>query len=1105
MKLMIALLFLSSTELSANGYAQKITIVKKAMFLSDVFKSIEKQTSFLFFYDKDLVQKAVPIDVNIRNATIEEALATCLKDQALTYSIVKNTIVIQPKKAELKDDSRATTFAALPPPVEITGKVVDKDNRPLQGVSVFIAGTKNGTSTKSDGSFSLTAPDGGTVILHFSSIGYQARTVTVSNGSAVNITLEEDVSGLNNIVVIGYGAVRKSDVTGSVSSVSKKELTAYPVTDAVMGLQGKTTGVRVIQNSGAPGAPVSVRVRGGNSLLGSNEPLYVVDGFALSGSPSSINPNDIESIEVLKDASATAIYGSRGANGVVLITTKRGKAGRSEVSFDTYYSSQKIGKKIELMNAREFAELANERAANDGFPAYFTPDQVNSFGVGTNWQDELFRTAPLQNHSVNATGGNEATQYSVGGNYLDQDGIIRGSGLRRISVRANVNQKISNKIGISFNATLTHNDLSQIDINGQKGGTVLSAVLVAPPTVAPFDANGNYSPVRIYPFSPNELRNPLAMALERKQNAKIKYVLAGTALTYEPVKSLILKSSFGVESTSSREDIYSSRVLDNTSTGQANVAALDWTNILNENTLAYSKQINQIHNISALGGLTYQQFNSKNFGTGNITGFPTDQLQTNNLAGGSGIGTPLSAASKWVIVSYLARINYSFRNTYLLTASIRADGSSRFGEGNKWGYFPSAAFAWKAINENFVKSISAVSDLKFRVSWGITGSTAIDPFQTLNSLSSFRTVFNDQLYIGYAPNSSNLANPDLKWETTTQVDAGVDLGLIKNRLYLTFDYYHKNTKDLLANSPLPTSLGFTTVIKNIGKIQNKGVELGINAKVLTGAFRWDVNANISKNKSKVLQLSGGSDVFGVTIPQPLAVPVNLVRVGQPVGVFYGYLEDGLDANGAIKYKDLDGVPGITNADRTIIGDPNPDFFYNFGSGLSYKNFELNVLFQGVQGADIFNVNATAVGNSFYFGENQLKEVYYNHWSAAKPDPNAKYPKISAKTIYRESDRFVEDGSFLRLKNIQLAYNFPASTLGGKWVKSLQVYVSGQNLWTSTKYSWYDPEINTRGGSNSISSISSSISNPTFNSISNGIDNAGYPNTKMYTFGARLTL
>ena len=973
---------------------------------------------------------------------------------------------------------------------QVSGKVTGAaDNAAMPGVTVLVKGTTTATSTDVSGNYSIQVPNDQSTLV-FSFIGFLPQEVAVGNQTTINVALREDAQALDEVVVIGYGTVKKSDVTGSVGSVSSEELTAYPVPDAVMGLQGKTAGVHVLQNSGAPGANVSVRIRGGNSLLGKNEPLYVVDGFALSGNPNAINPNDIASIEVLKDASATAIYGSRGANGVVLITTKSGTPGRSEVTFDSYYAIQQVTKKIDMMNATEFAQIANERAANDGFPPYFTQEEVNSFGVGTNWQDLLFRSAPMQNHSINATGGNENTQYSVSGSYLGQQGIIEGSNLQRLSLRANISQKISDKIQLSYNSTLSNTDMAQIDINGQKGGTVLSAVLVAPPTVGPYDENGDFSNVRRYIFSPNELRNPLAMALERKQQLNTKYILAGTALTYEPIESLIFRTSIGVESSFNREDNYSSRVLDNTPTGRASISSADWVNLLNENTLTYSKQFNQDHDISVLGGVTYQQNSFRSFNSGTVTGFLTDQLETNNLQSGSVPGNPESGSSKWVLFSYLGRANYSYRGTYLLTASIRSDGSSRFGEGYKWGYFPSAAFAWRVINEDFAKNLEVLSDLKFRLSWGVTGSTAVDPYQTLNTLSSYRTVFNDERYIGYAPSLTNLANPNLKWETTAQSNVGMDIGLLQNRLYLTADYYRKDTKDLLSFVQLPTSTGYTSTISNIGRIRNSGIELGLNAILIDQAFKWDMNVNFSNNKSEVIQLAGGSDVFGVNIPQPLAVAVNLVRVGQPVGVFYGFLEDGLDENGAIKYKDLDGVAGITSADRTIIGDPNPDFIYSLSSRMSYKNFELNYSFQGVQGGDIFNVNLSAVGNSFYWGENQLKEFYNNHWSPSNPDPNAKYPKVSAKTIYSASDRYVEDGSFLRLKNIQLAYNLPVSNIGVSWVKNLQVYVSGQNLLTFTKYSWYDPEVNTRGGSNSISL---------------GIDNAGYPNTKMYTFGVRLVL
>ena len=975
------------------------------------------------------------------------------------------------------------------PPRTLTGKVTDSTGKPLAGVNVTVKGSTKGTITSSTGDYTLEDVSNDD-ILEFSFTGFATENIAVGDKPRIDVVLHETFNRLNEVVVVGYGRVKKRDLTGSVASVSAQDLTDYPVNGTLMGLQGKTTGVQVLQNSGAPGAPVSVRIRGGNSLQGNNEPLYVVDGFALSGDPNAINPNDIQSIEILKDASATAIYGSRGANGVVIITTKGGRAGRNDVTFDSYYAVQQVGKTIDMMNARQFAEIANERAINDGFPAYFTQDQINSFSEGTDWQKELFRSAPMQNHSINASGGNENTQYSVSGSFLKQDGVIPNSLVQRVSLRASINQKISDKVRLSYNSTITNTDLSQIDINGQKGGTTLSAVLVAPPTIAPYNADGTYSNVRAYVFSPNELRNPLAMASERKEKTNTKYILAGTALTYEPVKNLLFRTSIGIESVSSRDDRYSTRVLDNTPTGQASIASLSNVNILNENTLNYSTQFNEVHDFSVLGGFTYQNNQLKSFNTGNITGFLTDQLETNSLQSGSVVGAPQSNAVKWTLLSYLGRINYSYKSTYLLTASIRADGSSRFGEGNKWGYFPSAALAWRVSNEAFMKNQDIVSDLKVRASWGITGSTAVDPYQTLNTLNTATTVFGDTRYVGYAPNGTNLANPNLKWETTVQTDLGLDIGILRDRLYVTFDYYRKDTRDLLANVQLPTSTGYSNTIANVGKIRNTGIELGINGTVVDRALKWTVGVNFTKNKSKVIQLAGNSDIFGVVIPQPLSVAVNLVRVGLPVGVFYGYLEDGLDANGNIKYKDINGVPGITSADRTVIGDPNPDFFYNLNSRMSYKRFELNYLFQGVQGGDLFNVNMTAVGNSFYWGENQLADAYFNRWTPAKPDPNAKYPKTSAKTIFSASDRFVEDGSFLRLKNIQLAYNFPMSNIGVRWMKNLQLYVSGQNLLTFTNYSWYDPEVNTRGGSNSISL---------------GIDNAGYPNAKTYTVGARLSL
>lgn len=1065
-----------------------------------VFDIIESKTNFKFVYDSNNIDVNTNISIN-DNQTVKQILNDLEENLSLSFKPINNTITVVRSSSTTKEvpaqnlikvmQNSNTSISIENLQLNIVGIVTDIAGEALPGVSVQVKGTTSGAATDINGRYTLSAS--GNDVLVFTYIGFTTQEVPVSNRNSINIQLTEDSQSLDEVVVVGYGTVKKSDITGSVGSVSGEDLTSYPVSDAVMGLQGKTAGVQVLQNSGTPGGSISVRIRGGNSLQGNNEPLYVVDGFALSEAPNAINPNDIESIEVLKDASATAIYGSRGANGVVLITTKQGKSGETRVDFSSYYAVQEVGKTIDLLNSKEFAELMNERAANDGLGeyAYFSQDEVNSFSEGTNWQDVIFRKAPMQNHSITVSGGSPRTQFSISGSYLGQDGIIVGSNIKRESLRANVTQAISDKVKLNYNAILTNSDNSQLSSdNGQKGGTVLTGALVAPPTIAPKNSDGTYSDVKAYSFSPNELVNPLALALERKQKSNDKSILAGTSITYEPISNLILRSSIGIESRFGRNDTYSPSIIPNSPTGSASINSFDRTNILNENTVTYNKEFNEDHNLTLLGGVTYQQNTSKNFSTGSVTGFSSDELETNNLQSGSVPGNPTSGSSKWVLFSYLGRANYSYKGTYLLTASLRADGSSRFGEGNKWGYFPSAAFAWRAINESFAENLDFLSDLKVRLSYGITGSTALSPYQTLNTLNSYSIVYDDQRYTGYGPSLTQLANPFLKWETTAQSDIGLDVGFIKNRLYLTFDYYRKDTKDLLENVPMPTSSGYSSTIRNIGKIRNTGIELGLNAKLLDRAFKWDMNVNFSKNKSKVTELAGGSDVFGVTLPQPLSVAVNLVRVGEPVGLFYGYLEDGLNDQGAIKYKDLDGNGSITLDDRTIIGDPNPDFLYNLSSNMSYKNFKLDWAFQGKQGGDLFNVNLSSQGNSIYFGENQLKDVYDNHWSVSNPDPNAKYPKLSANTTFRESDRFVEDGSFLRLKNVQLAYNIPVKSTGIKWLKGLQIYASGQNLLTFTKYSWYDPEVNTRGGSNSISI---------------GIDNSGYPNAKTYTFGARINL
>ena len=1093
--------------------------------LADVLNELKAryQTDILF-EDRTIANLAVPADVLAGSNTLEKSLSRLLKPFNLRYKEVKpgTWVVLTRKSTATTADSRfpvtassnqllvnggalnlatAAPVAALastnPEDIPVSGTVRATDNgETLPGVSVVVKGTSRGTTTDATGRYQLSVPEPATgpasVTLVFSFVGYLTQEVAIGNRPVVDVRLAPDDQTLSEVVVVGYGTQKKTDVTGSVASVKSKELNALPQTTVTQALQGRAAGVQVTQNSGQPGGTVTVRIRGSNSIVGGNNPLYVVDGFALAGTPSALNPADIESIDVLKDASATAIYGSRGANGVIIVTTRRGKSGKGQIDIDSYYAVQQPIKEIPLLNAREYAELANERASNDGLNPYFTTDQINKLGEGTNWQRELLRKAPMQNHVLTFSGGNDKLQYSASANYLRQQGIVQTSDYWKAGARANISHKVNDRLSLAYSLVVSRTNRNLVSgENSSRGEGVTSAVLVAPPTIAPLDANGNYSNVVPYTFSPNVLRNPLALAREVDNQTQRDYTLANMALNYQLITGLVFRTSIGIESDKTKGNLYSSRRLtDLTPTGSAQQSYTDQLNVLNENTLTYTKTLADRHNLTALGGFTYQKQTNQGF-SASATGFANDNLKYYSLQAGSAPGIPNSSYSDWSLLSYLGRLNYSFADKYLLTASLRADGSSRFGENNKWGYFPSAALGWRLIEEPFLKDTRWLSDLKLRGSWGKTGNTGLSPYQTLNQLSAYQTIFGNDLTIGYAPGTA-LSNPDLKWETTTQSNIGLDAGFLQNRLQLTLDFYVKKTTDLLATVPLPPGSGYNQTTRNIGSIRNAGVEVSVSANVLRGPVRWDVSANASANRNRVLELSNGSDVFGTTLANPLGVPVNLVRVGQPVGVFYGFKEAGLDEKGAIKFVDLNGDGVINDNDRTIIGNPNPKLTYGFNSTVSWKNFDLTVFLQGVQGADIFNFNTASYANSFNFGENQLKDLYANHWTAAAPDPNAKYPKISVNTRFRASDRYVESGSYLRLKNIQLAYNLPAAKLGLTWLRSAQIYVSAQNLLTLTNYSWYDPEVSTQGGLQG-------------GDVTLGIDQNSYPNTKLTTIGVRIGL
>ena len=1087
MKLTSLLILVLTLQMSASVWSQTTTMsVKlKNSTLQELFIQIEKSTNYRFFYNNDEVDVNQRISVDVEEKTVGKILTTALEGSPYSFKEMENKLILIertgiPSKVPGSNQQQKS----------VSGKATDLSGNSLPGVSVVVKGTTTGVITDMDGKYTLPrVPENAT--LQFSFVGMKMQEVAVGNKVAINVVLEEETIGIEEVVAIGYGTVKKSDLTGSVTSVKSDEIKAFATSNVMQSLSGRAPGVQVSQNTGAPGGSISVRIRGTNSIQGSNEPLYVIDGFPFSGSnPTVLSNGDIESVEILKDASATAIYGSRGANGVILITTKRGKAGKTTVDFESSYGVQTLRKKLEMMNATEYANFYNEQATNDKLSPYFTQDQINSFGNGYNWQDLVFRSAPIVSNTLSINGGNEKTKFSISGNVFDQQGIIADSNYKKYSLRAYFTTEINKVISLEYGATLTKNTTSrQNSSGGNRGGSLIGGAISAPPTLTPYNSDGTYRVLATaYPFISNVITNPLNFLNEQIDNGESNIVLANTSLIFEPVKDLKLKIYGGVENTDYRSDYYQSTNFVN-SQGVASVSMSNNISLLNENTLSYNKTINENHNIGAVIGFTYQNFLYRYLG-GSGNGYLSNVTETYDLGSASNPGIPSSSYTKSALMSYLGRINYSYKSKYLLTASLRADGSSKYSSGSKWGYFPSGAFAWKIKEEGFLKDVELISDLKFRSSYGYTGSQAINAYATLNQLSASKTIFGDGLYNAIAPGTTLPGN--LKWETTEQADMGFDIAILNNRLRLSADAYLKNTRDLLNTVKLPSSLGFTQTIQNVGQIRNKGLEFSLDAKILTGEFKWDMNANIALNRSKVIKLYGGQEILTGSVDVSfISDNSSLLREGLPMGVFYGYKKDGYDANGKEIYKDLSGPAGtpdgiINQFDKAIIGDPNPDFIYGLNSNMSYKNFELTLFFQGSQGNDI--VNVSSIGNTldYGFGLNMTKDVYNDHWTPT--NTSAKYPVISRSASMRYSDRLVEDGSFLRLRNIQLMYNVPTQKLGMKWLRQMQVYASGQNLLTFTKYSWWDPEVNSQGGSNSTAQ---------------GIDHYSYPTAKTVTFGIKV--
>lgn len=1117
MKLTVLLLCISTLAgIASTGYAQstKLTVIKENATVKSILDEIQNQSEFKFFFSNE-VDVDRTTSINMKNKAVFDILDELFKETNVNYVVFDRQIalVVQPKSG-VNDDFSA--IGMQQPAVK--GKVTDAAGQPLPGVTVVVKGTARGTVTNADGDYSLTnIPEDATLV--FSFVGMRTEEVAVGNQTTINVTMEEETIGIDEVVAIGYGTVKKSDLTGSVSSVKAEDLQATPITSIDQGLVGRAAGVMVTQTSGMPGAIASIRVRGTSSLQGGNEPLYVIDGFPVyngtgfgntGGSTrysglSTINPSDIESIEILKDASATSIYGARAANGVVLITTKSGKRGTDLISFDATYGVQSVVKKIDVMNALEYAELSNEAYMNDGLaPPYDETEmqQIRQNPEGTDWQDEVFRSAPSQNYQLTFSGGDQKMIYSVSANYYNQEGIIRSSDFKRYSGRINLERNIlaNFRVGTNFTMSKTISNAVRTDAGGNQG-VVSSAMKFNP--ISPVFINEElkiYTPVN----SPGIIyANPVATADEMIRENQAVRLLGNIFAEWEIVPDLKAKVSFGTDLFNTKFNTYiPSNIYESGGVASATINGGYTTNWLNENTLSWNKEINEDHQISLLGGITFQQNHYEGV-TASSQDYVNDVLKYNSLQAGATYNQPSSSNTDWSLISYLARANYNFKERYLLSVSARVDGSSRFGTNNKYALFPSGSFAWRLIEEDFIQDLGFFDNLKLRTSYGFTGNQEIGLYNSLPTLTSTTYTIGRALVTGFYPNK--IPNPDLKWEKTSQLNIGLDIGLLNNRFRITSDYYYKKTTDLIYDVGVPFVSGFSTSLQNIGSVENQGLELGIESDNITGQFQWTTNFNISFNRNKILELGGedykdvGGDDGHLKTGQ-----VHRLIVGEPIGLFYGYVFDGifqdqaeLDAGpksptnwvGGRRYADLsgpDGVPdGVVNAtyDRTVIGDPNPDFFGGLTNTFLYKGFELNLFLQYSYGNDIFNYNAIEL--ELPSGGQNVYADLVNRW---RPDnPSNKYPVATTNRSAVFSSAYIEDGSYLKVKTLTLAYLFPE--LNTRHLSNLKLYVTGQNLLTFTNYNGYDPEVSYRGATN----------------LEMGEDFGGYPQARTFLLGVSLNI
>nr|WP_167459389.1 TonB-dependent receptor [Pedobacter jejuensis] len=1118
MRLTTIIILAAFMQVSAGSFAQLVSINVKAAPVRDVLSQLTKQTSYNFICDAAVINSATPITLKLKNASLQTVLEACFSKQKVEMFFGDNsTIIIKKNDQIIKPVIDAIT---------VSGKVTDSKGGPIPGVSVLIKGTKTGVVSDNNGNYSIKVPEGNEILV-FSFIGMVSQEVPVTNRTSINVILSETLQSLNDVVVVGYGTQSRSTVTSSITKVEGKNIGNQPVSTPGEALAGLAAGVQVQSDQGGkPGAAPTIRVRGVSSLSSSNDPLYVVDGYPLQTGAnfSLINPSDIESIEVLKDAASAAIYGSRAANGVVLVTTKRGKSGKTVFSVSAYSGIQQVNKYIDVLSKDQYVQQvkALSRIKNLQYPAILDGDISNLPDV--DWQKEIFRTAPIRSFEFNASGGSEKVRFSASAGIFKQKGVLIGTEYSRYTTRLNLDADVVKNLKFGFSVSPSYSEQYRQPSSGQASGaganpndyiigvpglladlnlpSPLNQALTFQPIVPVYRANGdfaqpydrdlnyNLSPTAV--FSASNFYNPVGILSQSINRSRAFRTLSNAFLEYAPIEGLKIKSYIGA--TLENEIVhgyvpgtmaYSSAPTASGANPQlAGIFASD--NVRNsfdwvwENTATYDKQIGK-HHFNLLGLFSAQKLEAQINYTAGLPGtFITTSVQS-PLASPNTVGTELFDANTFV--SYAGRFTYDYNKKYLFTAAVRQDGSSRFGTNNKFAVFPSFSVGWRLAEEPFLKEpllSIGINEFKLRGGYGRTGNANIGSFTYVNSIA-----LNKNYSFGggrvFGTQQTGFANPDLTWEKNDQTSIGTDIGLLQNKIVLTFDYFIRNSNGMLLNKALPLDVGYTTSYQaNLGKLENKGFEFTANTNFKIGAVTWSANANFSTYKTKVLDLGGPT-----ALPAVRAINgwnnVYQVKVGEPLGIMYGYEIVGVFRNandlannpkvtsgnniGDSMIKDQNGDGKIDVNDVTELGHGLPDFTYGLTNSFQYKNFDLSILVQGVQGVNIINGNnrQTITGNN---NQNSLSKYFNNYFDPAFPTRDVLYPSpVSTGALPGPalSSLAVENGSFLRLRNITLGYRINDNLLQKIAIKSARIYVTAQNPFLITKYSGYNPEANIMGG------------------------------------------